>query len=272
MILPFSCSVVLTLCDPMDCSTPGFLVLHHLLELAQTHVHGISDAIQPSHLCLPLLLLPSQHQGLSQWVGSSSRWPKCWSFIFSISPSNEYSGLISYRIDWLDLAVQGTLKSLLQYHSSKASILWLSAFFLLFSSHIFIAKFRLKLKNVGKTTKPFRYDLNQIPYDYTVDVTNRFMGLDLIECLKNYGRRFVTLYRRRWSKSPPTKKKYKKIVWGSLTNSWEKKRHKGKGEKERYTHLNAEFQRIARRDKKAFLREQCKEVEENMEWEKLEIS
>ena len=103
MILPFSCSVVLTLCDPMDCSTPGFLVLHHLLELAQTHVHGISDAIQPSHLCLPLLPLPSQHQGLSQWVGSSSRWPKCWSFIFSISPSNEYSGLISYRIDRFDL-------------------------------------------------------------------------------------------------------------------------------------------------------------------------
>ena len=64
------------------------------------------------------------------------------------------------------------------------------------SSHIFIAKFRLKLKNVGKTIKPFRYDLNQIPYDYTVDVTNRFMGLDLIECMKNYGWRFVTLYRR----------------------------------------------------------------------------
>ena len=130
MILLFSCSVVLTLWDPMDCNTSGFLVLHNLLELAQTHVHGVSDAIQPSHLCHPLLLLPSQHQGLPQWVGSSIRWPKYWSFIFSISPSSEYSGLISYRIDWLDLALQGTLKSLLQHHSSKASILWCSAFFM----------------------------------------------------------------------------------------------------------------------------------------------
>ena len=104
-----------TLCNPKDCSTPGSPVLHYLLEFAQTHVHWVSDAIQASH---PLLLLSppalnlSQHQGLFQGVSS---WPKYWSFSFSISPSNEYSGLISFRIDWFDLAVQGTLQSLLQH-------------------------------------------------------------------------------------------------------------------------------------------------------------
>ena len=75
---------------------------------------------------------------------------------------------------------------------------------------LFIAKFRLKLKNVGKTTRPFRYDLNQIPYDYTVEVRNRFKGLDLIECLMNYGMRFVTLYRRQGSRSSPRKRNAKK--------------------------------------------------------------
>ena len=113
-----------TLCNPMDCSTPGFPVHHQLLELPQTHVHQVGDAIQPS---LPLSS-PSppafnltQHQGLFQWVSSCIRLAKYWSFNFSISPSNEYSGLISFRTDWFDLlAVQGTLKSLLQHHSSKS--------------------------------------------------------------------------------------------------------------------------------------------------------
>ena len=122
-----------TLWNPIDSSTPGFPVLHCLLEFAQTHVHWINDAIQPSHPLLP----PSppafnlfQNQGLFQWVGSSH--PKYWGFSFSIRPSNEYSGLISFRIDWFDvLAVQGTLKSLLQHHSSKASILQCSAFFMI---------------------------------------------------------------------------------------------------------------------------------------------
>ena len=102
------------LCNPMDCSTPGFPVHHQLPEFTQTHVHRVGDAIQPSHpLSSPAALNLSHHQGLFQW-----------SFSFSISPSNEYSGLISFRIDWLDLlAVQGTLKSLLQHHSSKVSIL-----------------------------------------------------------------------------------------------------------------------------------------------------
>ena len=119
----------LTLCNPMDSSMPGFPVHHQFPELAQTHAHWVGGAIQPSHPLLspsPPALNPSQHQGLFQWV----RWPKCWSFSFIISPSNEYSGLISFRIDWLDLlAVQETLKSLLQHHSSKASVLWCSAFF-----------------------------------------------------------------------------------------------------------------------------------------------
>ena len=123
-----------TLSDPMDCSTPGFPVHHHLPELAQTHVHWVSDAIQPSILCHPLLLLPSIFPSIRVFSSESVlriRWPKYWSFSFSISPSSEYSGLISFRIDQFDLlAVQGTLKSFLQRHSSKASILWLSAFFI----------------------------------------------------------------------------------------------------------------------------------------------
>ena len=131
----------LTLCNPMDCSTPGFPDLHHLLELAQTHVHWISDAIQPSHLLSspsPPALNLSQNQGLFQWVSIRIRWPKYRSFNFSISPSKEYSGLISFRMDWLDLlAVQGTLKSLLQDHSSKASIPRRSVF-LWSNSHVHI--------------------------------------------------------------------------------------------------------------------------------------
>ena len=116
-----------TLCDPMDCSTPGLPVHHQLPEFTQTHVHWVGDAIQPSHPLSspsPPTFNLSQHQDLFQWVSSSIRWPKYWSFSFSTSPSNEYSGLITFRMDWLDiLAVQGTLKSLPQYHSSKASIL-----------------------------------------------------------------------------------------------------------------------------------------------------
>ena len=114
-----------TLCNPMDCSTPGFPVLHHLPELAQTHVHWVGDAIQPSHPLSSLLLPPSIFPSIRVFSNESVlhiRWPKYWSFSFSISPSNEYSGLISFRMDWLDLlSVQGTLKNLFQHHSSKAS-------------------------------------------------------------------------------------------------------------------------------------------------------
>ena len=124
----------LILCNPMDCSTPGFPVHHQLLELTQTHVHRVGDAIQPSHHPLSaLLLLPSIFPSIRVFSNESVfhiRWPKYWSFSFNISPSNDYSGLISFRMDWLDLlAVQGTLKNLFQHHSSKSSILWCSAFF-----------------------------------------------------------------------------------------------------------------------------------------------
>ena len=125
--------------DPMDCSTPGFPVLYHLSEFAQTHVHRVGDAIQPSHPLLSPLLLPSIFPSIRVFSYESVlciRWPKYWSFSFSISPFNEYSGLVSFRTDWLDLlAVQGILKSLLQHHSSKASILPCSAFFIVQLSH-----------------------------------------------------------------------------------------------------------------------------------------
>ena len=123
----------------MDYSTPGFPVFYQLPELAQTHVHRVGDAIQPSHPLStpsPPTFNLSQHQGFSNESVLHIRWPKYWGFSFSISPSKEYSGLISFRMDWLDLlAVQGTLKSLHQYHSSKASILQCSAFFVVQLSH-----------------------------------------------------------------------------------------------------------------------------------------
>ena len=132
----------LTLCDLMDCNTSGFPVHHQLLELAQTHVYRVGDAIQPSHPLSPPsppAFNLSQHQGLFQWSALRIRWSKYWSFSFSISPSNEYSGLISFTMDWLDLlALQGTLKSLLQHHSSKASILQRSASFTVQLSHPYI--------------------------------------------------------------------------------------------------------------------------------------
>ena len=113
--------------DPMNCSMPGLPVHHQILEFTQTHVHWVGDVIWPSHPLSspsPPALNLSQHQVFSNESSLCIRWPKDWSFSFNISPSNEYSGLISFRMDWLDLLeVQGTLKSLLQNHSSKASIL-----------------------------------------------------------------------------------------------------------------------------------------------------
>ena len=127
------------LCDPMDCSTPGLPVHHQLTELSQTHVHRVHDAIKPSHPLSALLLLPSIFPSIRVFSNESVlhiRWPKYWSFSLSISPSKEHPGLISFRMDWLDLlAVQGALKSLLQHHSSKASILRHSALFIVQLSH-----------------------------------------------------------------------------------------------------------------------------------------
>ena len=121
----------------MECSMPGFPDLHCLLEFVQTHVHWASDAIQPSHpLSSPSFAFHlSQHQGLSN-ESALITCPQYWSFSFSIRPSNEYSGLISFRIDWFDLlAVQGSLKSLLEHHSLKASTLQCSTFYMVQLSH-----------------------------------------------------------------------------------------------------------------------------------------
>ena len=138
-------SCVWLFCDPMDCSIPGFPIHHQLPEFAQTHVHWVGGAIQPSHpLSSPS---PSVFPSIRVFTNESVLgigWPKDWSFSFSISPSNEYSGLIFFSMDWLDLfAFQETLKSLLQYHSSKASIVWLLAFFRIQLSHPYM--------NTGKT-------------------------------------------------------------------------------------------------------------------------
>jgi len=144
------CSVVqscLTVCDPMDCSMPGFPVLHHLPEM---HKLMSIESVKPSihlTLCRPLLLLPSIFPSIRVFSNESPfciRWLKYQSLSFSISPSNEYSELISFRIDWFDLLpVQGTVKSLHQHHSSKASILWCSAFYMV--------QFSLLFMTTGKT-------------------------------------------------------------------------------------------------------------------------
>ena len=136
----FSHSVLSTLCDPIGCSMPGFPDHHQLPELAETHVHRVSNAIQPSHPLSspsPPAPNPSQHQSLFQRVNSSHEVAKVLEFqFFSIIPSKEIPGLISFRMDWLDLlAVQGTLENLLQHHRSKASILRRSAFFTVQLSH-----------------------------------------------------------------------------------------------------------------------------------------
>ena len=131
-----------TLCDPMDCSTPGFLVLHHLWELAQTHVHWVNDATQP---CYPLSSPSpssfnlSQHQGLFQWVGSSQWVAKVLELQLQHQSFQWIFMVLSFRIDWFDLyAIQGTLKRLLQHHNLKALIIWCSAFFIAQLSYPYI--------------------------------------------------------------------------------------------------------------------------------------
>ena len=156
-----------TLCNPMYCSTPGFPILCYLPEFAQTHVQWVDDVIQ---LSLPLsppypALNLSQCWGLFSELALRIRWPKYWSFGFSINPSNEYSRLISFRIDWFDLlAVQGTLKSLLQHHNSKAPTLWCSAFFIVQLSHPYMI--------TGKTIALTIWDF-----------VRKVMSLLLIRCL-----------------------------------------------------------------------------------------
>ena len=141
-----------TLCDPMNRSTSGLPVHHHLPELTQIHVHRVSDAIQPSHpLSSPSLPATPSIRVFSIESTLRMRWPKHWSSTFSIIPSKEIPGLISFRMDWLDLfAVQGTLKSLLQHHTSKASILQRSAFFTVQPSHPYMTTGKQKQKQKQK--------------------------------------------------------------------------------------------------------------------------
>ena len=153
-------SVVSDSCDPMDCSMPGLPVHHQLLELTQTHVHWVGETIQPSHpLSSPFAPFESYYlhifpsiRVLSNESALCIKWPKYRSFSFNISPFNEHPGLISFRMDWLDLlAVQGTLKGLLQHHSSKTSILWHSAFFIVQLSHPYMTT----EKNKALTSQTF---------------------------------------------------------------------------------------------------------------------
>ena len=139
----------LTLCNPMDCNMWGFPVHHQLLELTQTHVYQVSDAIQPSHPLSspspPASVFPSIRVFSNESV-LHIRWTKYWSFSLNISLSNEYSGLISFIMDWLDLLADlGPLKSLFHHHSSKASVLWCPAFFIVQLSHPYMT--------TGKTKK-----------------------------------------------------------------------------------------------------------------------
>ena len=156
----------------MDCSMPGLPVHHRFLELAQVHVHRVVDAIQPSHPLsspspLTFSICPSI-SGFSNELALHIRWPKYWSFSFSISPSREYSGLISFRRDWLDLlAVQGTLKSLLQHHSSKASILRCSAFFMVQLSHPYMT--------TGKTIALTRWTFTSKVMSLLFNMLSRFV-------------------------------------------------------------------------------------------------
>ena len=160
------------LCDPMNRSIPGLPVHHQLPESTQTHVHRVGDAIQSSHPLLspfPPAFNLSQHQVFSNESALRMRWPKYWSLSFSISPSNEHPGLITFRMDWLDLlAVQGTPKSLLQHHTSKASILQRSAFFTVPLSHPYMT--------TGKTIALTRRTLvsNVSAFEYTIWVGHNF--------------------------------------------------------------------------------------------------
>ena len=152
----------------MDCSTPGLPVHHQLPDFTQTHVHRVGDAIQPSHpLSSPSSLAPhsSQHQVFSDESTLRMRWPKYWSFSFSISPSKEHSGLISFRMDWLDLlAVQGILKGLFQHHSSKASILRRSAFLIVQLSHPYMTT----AKTIALTRWTFVGKVMSLAFQYAI--------------------------------------------------------------------------------------------------------
>ena len=177
------------LCDPMDCSTPGFPVLHCLPEFAQIHVHWVQMLSNHLILCCPLLLLPSISPSVRVFSNESAlriRWPKYWSFSFCISPSNEHSGLISFRIDRYDLlAVQGILKSSLQDQSSKASVLLCSAFFMVQLSHLymtgFLPKIRSSLPGLWRNHLGRRSSNSSQAFLWTTYSTGRNLGCNLMK-------------------------------------------------------------------------------------------
>ena len=152
----------------MDCSTPGLPVHHQLPEFTQTHVHWVSDAIQPSHSVITFSSCLQSFPATGSFSSESVlciRWPKYWSFSFNISPSNEHLGLISFRMDWQDLlAVQGTLKSLLQHHSSKASVLQGSVFFMVQLSRLYMTTG----KTVALTRQTFVGKVMSLAFQYTI--------------------------------------------------------------------------------------------------------
>ena len=178
-----------TLCNPMDCNTPGLPVHQQLLEITQTHIPWVRDAIQPSHSLSspsPPALNLSQHQGLFKWVRSSHRWPKYWSFSLSISPSNECSRLISFRMDWLDLlAAQGTPKSLLQHRTSKASILQCSAFLIVQISHQYMTTGKtiaLTRWTFGGKVMSLLFALNHV-YSFISSISIKHSRITQFDCL-----------------------------------------------------------------------------------------
>ena len=160
----------------MNLSIPAFPARHQLPEFTQTHVHWVGDAIQPSHLLSSLLFPPSIFPSIRIFSNESAlyvRWPKYWSFSFNISPSNEHPGLISFRMDSLDLlAVQGTLKTLLQHHSSKASSLQCSAFFIVQLSHPYMTTG----KTVALTRQTFVDKVMSLLYQFSICF---YLGLNI---------------------------------------------------------------------------------------------
>ena len=184
----------------------AFPVLHYLSLFVQTHVHWVSDAIQPSYPLHPLLLLPSIFPGIRFFSSESALsiwWPKYWTFSFSISPSNEHSGLIFFRMDWFDLfAVQGSLKSLFQHHSSKASILSHSAFFMVQFSHLYMTIGKTIALTIWTSVGKVMSLLLIVLFGFVIDFLPRCKHLVIswlqspsaviLECFSSYSRLTVT--------------------------------------------------------------------------------
>ena len=177
-----------TLFDPMNRSTPGLPVLHQRLQFTQTHLHRVGDAIQPSHPLLspsPPAPIPLSIRVFSNESAPRMRWPKYWGFSFVTSPSNEHPGLISFRMDWLDLpAVQGTPKSLVQHHSSKSSILQHSAFFTVQLSHPYMTAG----KTIALTTWTFVGKVMSLLFNLQSMLVTTFLPRSkrlLISCLQS---------------------------------------------------------------------------------------